>query len=90
MRIICPVCGERSLSEFSYEGDASVAMPALDASTEDWCAAVYDRENPRGPHAEYWQHAQGCRSWLIVERDTLTHKIENVTLVGPHAGKAAK
>ena len=91
MRITCPVCGQRSIAEFSYEGDATISRPALDASTEEWCAAIYDRENPRGAHAEYWQHAFGCRSWLKVERDTLTHKISGVSLLARHAigkGKA--
>ncbi len=87
MRITCPVCGERSVAEFSYEGDATVGHPALDASTEEWSTAVYDRKNPRGPHVEYWQHAQGCRSWLKVERDTLTHRISGVTLLGRFAGR---
>lgn len=87
MRITCPVCGERSAAEFSYGGDATVEMPALDASTESWNAAVYDRENPRGAHAEFWQHAQGCRCWLKVERNTMTHQISEVTLVGKAAGK---
>ncbi|MEJ8573226.1 sarcosine oxidase subunit delta [Microbaculum marinum] len=88
MHIVCPFCGERSVAEFSYEGDATVERPALDASTEDWCAAVYDRVNPRGPHAEYWQHSFGCRAWLRVERDTLTHRISGVRLAGRHAGTA--
>jgi methylglutamate dehydrogenase subunit B len=81
MRITCPNCGERSVSEFAYEGDATVAHPPLDASAEAWCAAVYDRENPRGAHLEYWQHAFGCRSWLVVERDTATHKVGATRLV---------
>jgi sarcosine oxidase subunit delta len=24
---------------------------------------------------EYWHHSGGCRSWLVVERNTLTHEI---------------
>ncbi|MEM1164476.1 MAG: sarcosine oxidase subunit delta, partial [Pseudomonadota bacterium] len=32
IRIRCPFCGLRDHSEFSYEGDATVAYPALDAS----------------------------------------------------------
>lgn len=87
MRITCPACGERSVAEFAYGGDATAPRPTLDASAEDWCVAVYDRENPRGPHAEYWQHAQGCRSWLKVERDTLTHAILGVTLLGRFSGR---
>ena len=83
IRITCPFCGERDHSEFSYGGDATVEYPPLDAPTGDWNAAIYDRNNPRGPHREYWHHVNGCRSWLIVERDTLTHEVGTVELAHP-------
>ncbi len=88
MRITCPVCGERSAAEFSFGGDATVEMPALDASTEAWNAAVYDRENPRGPHSELWHHIQGCRAFVRVERDTTTHEILGARLVSPAGDEA--
>ena len=78
IRISCPHCGLRDHSEFSYGGDASIAWPPLDAPVEDWQKAVFQRENPRGMQKETWQHSQGCRMWLIVERDTLTHEIRSV------------
>jgi sarcosine oxidase subunit delta len=77
MRIPCPFCGERDLSEFAYLGDAGVARPdpaAIDA-TEQFTVAVYLRDNPAGRHDELWYHAFGCRSWLRVSRDTRTHQI---------------
>ena len=80
LRIHCPFCGERDHSEFSYGGDASVEYPALDAPAEAWHDAVYLRDNPRGLQAETWQHLHGCRQWLVVERDTLTHEIRSVRL----------
>ena len=83
MRIPCPVCGPRSVAEFTYEGDATVVRPALDADADAWFAAVYERENPRGPHAELWHHVAGCRSFLRVERDTATHAILGAALVSP-------
>ena len=36
---------------------------------------VYLRDNPAGVHRELWFHEQGDRSWLIVTRDTVTHRI---------------
>lgn len=87
MRITCPICGERGVAEYVYGGDATVARPALDAPVEAWKEAVLDRENPRGRHLEWWQHAQGCRAWMVVERDTVTHRIESVRLVGRWAGE---
>ena len=78
IRIPCPFCGERDHSEFSYGGDASIEYPALDAPAEDWLQAVFQRENIRGVQTETWQHVNGCRLWLIVERDTMTHEIHSV------------
>ena len=78
IRIPCPFCGERDHSEFTYGGDASVVYPALDAPAEDWLRAVFQRKNPRGMQAETWHHLGGCRMWLVVERDTMTHEIRSV------------
>ena len=82
MRIDCPFCGERGIREFLYLGDATLPRPA--APPEDqaaWHAYVYLRDNPAGPHREYWQHEAGCRAWLVVERDTRSHAILDVTAV---------
>ncbi|HLW91391.1 MAG TPA: sarcosine oxidase subunit delta [Roseiarcus sp.] len=77
MRIPCPFCGLRDAQEFSYLGDATRARP--EANAPDTARAmfeyVYLRDNPAGPHHEYWQHVSGCRAWLILTRDTRTHEI---------------
>lgn len=75
--IECPHCGPRAQTEFAYGGDASVRRPAdpEKVSTEEWLDYVYLRENPRGPHVEWWHHSAGCRSWFKVRRDTLTHEV---------------
>ena len=78
MRIPCPFCGTRDHSEFTYHGDATIGYPDLAAPAEAWFDAVYIRANPKGPHRERWQHSDGCRLWLIVERDTVTHAITSV------------
>jgi methylglutamate dehydrogenase subunit B len=82
MRIQCPFCGERDVSEFIYLGAANVPRP--DPSTADaeerFYEAVYLRDNPAGPHEELWYHGWGCRSWLQVRRDTRTHEILAVAL----------
>ena len=81
MRLTCPHCGSRGLEEFSYRGDATVQRPTLDAPEEAWIEYVYLRDNPCGAHQELWYHGSGCRAWLMVERNTLTHTIHNVTAV---------
>ena len=73
--IRCPHCGPRDQVEFAYGGDASVVRPAPDAPDEAWHAYVYLRDNPAGPHEEYWQHHAGCRRWFRLRRDTVTHQI---------------
>ncbi len=86
MLIPCPHCGPRDVAEFTYGGDANKDRPDPgSASAAEWCDYVFQRANPRGPHLEYWHHAQGCRLWLKVRRDTLTHKIESAEVVGPWA-----
>ena len=75
LTIPCPFCGPRDETEFAYGGDATRAFPALDADAETWAEHVFLRGNPRGPHREHWHHVQGCRQWLVVERDTLTHRV---------------
>ncbi|MEO0427778.1 MAG: sarcosine oxidase subunit delta [Pseudomonadota bacterium] len=83
MRIACPFCGPRDHDEFSYEGDASVHHPPLDAPREAWCEAIFMRENRRGVVQELWQHVHGCRCWLVIERDTGTHEILTVRYATP-------
>ncbi|ASW10509.1 sarcosine oxidase subunit delta [Rhizobium sp. 11515TR] len=77
--ISCPHCGTRPKEEFTIKGDASLRRPAPDARAEDWYDYVYLRDNPKGWHKEYWHHSSGCRRWLIVERDTVTHKVHGVS-----------
>jgi heterotetrameric sarcosine oxidase delta subunit len=75
MLIDCPYCGSRPSEEFTYLGDASLVRPAIDATMDAWLDYVYLRDNPKGRMHEYWHHGGGCRSWLVLERDTLTHEI---------------
>jgi methylglutamate dehydrogenase subunit B len=83
MRIPCPFCGERDLREFTYLGDATVVRPdpAAPEAERRFFDYVYLRDNPAGDHRELWYHAQGCRSWIRVVRDTRTHRIAGAALV---------
>ena len=83
IRINCPFCGERDHSEFGYGGDASIEYPALDAPMDEWHDAIFLRENIRGMQSETWHHVNGCRMWLVVERDTMTHEIKSVRRAHP-------
>lgn len=78
MRIPCPFCGSRDISEFVYRGDAKPVRP--DADDAAFHAYVYVRDNPAGDATEHWYHAGGCRNWLRVTRNTLTHAISSAVL----------
>jgi heterotetrameric sarcosine oxidase delta subunit len=50
---------------------------------ENWINYVFMRNNPRGIHVEHWQHSSGCRAFLKITRDTVTHEITVVMLENP-------
>jgi len=77
MRIPCPYCGTRDAQEFVYRGDAAPQRPEDAEGFHDY---VYLRDNVAGPMRELWYHAQGCRNWLIVTRDTTNHVITGAVL----------
>ena len=76
--IRCPWCGPREQTEFAYGGEAGIARPHdPEASTNaQWADYLFMRSNPRGRHVEQWMHADGCRRWFNVVRDTVTYRIE--------------
>ena len=82
--IQCPSCGARDQVEFTYAGDATVRRPAPEAGEVAFVEYVYLRDNPRGPHHELWQHTGGCRRFIVVARNTLTHEITDTA--PPHEG----
>lgn len=79
--IDCPHCGRRTTDEFYIRGDASKQRPGAigDDTMAQWHDYVHIRDNVRGRTAEHWHHTGGCRQWLVVERDTLSHEVYAVT-----------
>jgi sarcosine oxidase subunit delta len=89
MLITCPYCGPRDVGEFTYQGDANRVRPdPASADQAAWNAYVYERINEAGDHREFWLHSGGCRSHLLVVRNTLTHRISEVTFARS-TGRAA-
>lgn len=82
--IPCPWCGPRDEAEFHYGGQAHVPYPEDPASLtdEEWARYLFFRDNPRGPFAERWNHAAGCRRWFNAVRDTSTNEILTVYRAG--------
>ena len=87
MRIACPYCGPREIGEFSYLGDTKPTRPDAGASEDAFFDFVYLRDNVAGEMSEYWYHGGGCRAWLKVARNTVTHEIFSVE-PAPGAGAA--
>ena len=91
MPIDCPYCGLRPIEEFAMRGDAgklrpdSVDLTAMDNElAAQWHDYVYLRDNPKGLIEEYWHHVAGCRSWLVVTRNTATHDVASVVSASEH------
>jgi len=80
MLIPCPFCGPRDAAEFAYRGDADIPRPGPGAPLEAVIDAVYFRANPAGPIRDLWYHRAGCRSWLVVTRDTRSHEVTGARL----------
>ncbi len=77
--INCPFCGERAESEFSCGGEAGItrSKDTDKLSDAEWADYLFMRTNPRGQYRELWNHAQGCRRWFVVERDTVSYVISD-------------
>jgi len=82
--ISCPWCGPRDEIEFSYGGEAHIARPENPAAFSDqaWADYLFNRTNPKGPHAERWVHTHGCRRWFNMVRNTATNEILSVYEMG--------
>ncbi|MGA2041855.1 MAG: sarcosine oxidase subunit delta [Roseiarcus sp.] len=72
--IDCPWCGPRAEIEFRCGGEAHIARPERPAEMDDaaWAEFLFARTNPRGLHAERWNHQHGCQRWFNALRDTLS------------------
>lgn len=84
LRIPCPWCGVRDETEFRYGGQAHIERPEDPDALPDaeWAEYLFMRDNPKGPFAERWVHAAGCRRWFNVKRHTVTHEILVVYRIG--------
>jgi heterotetrameric sarcosine oxidase delta subunit len=76
-QLTCPLCGPRDETEYHYGGQAHVDYPKDPSALSDeaWAEYVFYRDNPKGPFAERWSHAGGCRRWFNVVRDTATYEV---------------
>lgn len=84
MQIPCPHCGPRAQEEFVYERALeSLIVPGAD--DEVAMERLFTRTNRKGVDDELWRHTMGCRAWLVVTRDRVTHEISATRAIGPEA-----
>ena len=89
MRLTCPYCGARDIREFSYRGHAlALERPAPDADGAAWDDYIHNRENPAGWTEELWYHTP-CGTWLVAERNTVTHEVRATRAAADVAGDLA-
>jgi heterotetrameric sarcosine oxidase delta subunit len=84
MLIKCPHCGLRAQSEYIFERTVD-SVVTLDAAPEAAMATLFTRNNPRGVDDEIWRHTYGCRAWMVVTHNRVTHEITATRAVGPEA-----
>ena len=77
MLIACPHCGPRAQAEFAYERTrdsiVTIAMAPDVAMT-----TLFERTNQRGVDDELWRHSHGCRRFILLRRNRVTHEILSV------------
>jgi sarcosine oxidase subunit delta len=75
MQIVCPFCGSRELREFEFR--KTVAQAGASAFAD-----AYLRAENAELSLEHWQHALGCRAWLLLRRNTITGEVLATEMLG--------
>ena len=78
MQLDCPFCGVREVEEFHCRGTA----PDFGTDSVD---GVYLRIDRSETSTEYWQHVEGCRSWLLIRRNPSTNAVLGIELLASAA-----
>ena len=76
--IHCPHCGSRPKEEFTIVAMQRCCARRPMQRDEAWYRLCLSARQSARPHREYWHHTSGCRRWLVVERDTVTHAVAAV------------
>lgn len=88
-RILCPHCGPRDASEFRHRGEQTRRPDPASAAPLEWRDYLYSKGNVCGWTTETWYHSAGCRSFVTIERNTMTNEIRaesrGVDIVPPGA-----
>ncbi len=80
--IECPNCGPRNGSEFVWNGVPRRRPDVATATPQQWRQYLYEETNTAGWVRERWTHRTGCRSYLLVDRHTVSNEIRLVARLG--------
>lgn len=82
LQINCPLCGPRNENEFINGGNAEKRRPISpsDLTDKEWTNYLYTAPNTRGWIRENWWHVRGCRRWIQMERNTVTHEMKSLSV----------
>lgn len=75
--LLCPHCGPRNSSEFTYQGEIS-QRPGPTVDRVEWRRFLYEETNTADWMSEQWFHGMGCRRFLRVERHTVSNDVRSV------------
>jgi heterotetrameric sarcosine oxidase delta subunit len=76
-RIPCPHCGPRNLTEFRSVGEVHSRPDPATTTPDEWRGYLYGQRNRADWTTETWYHRAGCRTFLTVERHTVTNDIRS-------------
>lgn len=74
-QIPCPHCGDRNVSEFRHWGEQADRPDPSSATPAEWRGYLYGRRNLAGWTTETWYHRAGCRTFVTVERHTVSNEV---------------
>lgn len=74
IRLPCPWCGPRNVSEFRHHGEVTKRPDPSATNEEEWRRYLYFRRNSNDWVEESWYHSAGCRRFFKIRRHTTTNE----------------
>jgi len=74
IRLPCPWCGPRNVSEFRHHGEVTKRPDPSTTNEDEWRRYLYFRRNSNDWVEESWYHSAGCRRFFKIRRHTTTNE----------------
>lgn len=83
IRLPCPNCGERNVSEFHYGGEYNPRPADTTQITQAaWADYLYNKVNGMDEQIEWWYHRAGCELWFLAARHRQSNAVGRTYLWG--------